>query len=107
MFYLTFDTGFRLGEGEEEDRDTLCLTLETKGVTAVRESKHISPTVIVMRQEHKSISQSRCVQDRCNRSQHARSWRVEPIKGAAKVAASARFVTSCFVAHFAPLPSNL
>ena len=30
MFFLTFDTGFRLRE-EEEDSNTLCITTETKG----------------------------------------------------------------------------
>ena len=91
------DTGFRLGEDEEEDKDTPCITLYTRGVTAFKKSNHLhssetsAPTVIFIKHKHKSFYQSHAthlpghvpllvgcsVQNGSDRSQHARSWCVK------------------------------
>ena len=42
--FLTFDTGFRLGEDEDGDVETRIMTLETKGATTFRDSLHLHPS---------------------------------------------------------------
>ena len=92
MFFLTFDTGFRLGEDEDGDGDTRNIALETKGVAALgiprtfvhlrhwfhshlHEARAQSPTNHLP--AHIPIFVWCSVQNRSCRNQHARSQRVE------------------------------
>ena len=54
MFFLTFEAGFRPGEDEEEDRDTLNITQETKGVTTFRDSPHLHSSETSAEEEKRS-----------------------------------------------------
>ena len=98
MCFSTFQTGLRLGEAEEFDRDTRNIALE--GVAAFRDSQnlHSSETLVPQSSSQgKSISHSPSiqpiislptsqslsgfsVQNRSHRSQRARSRRVESTK---------------------------
>ena len=98
--FLTFDTGFLLGEDEDGDKEAHIITLETKSPTTVAGSCHFFSsdtsvsTMIVIKRDNKpflqlqplislSTSQSLSVdsyETAPYRSQQARSWRVQSTK---------------------------
>ena len=102
-----FETGFRLGEDEEGDRDTRHITLETKGVAAFMDSLRDSSQTSVPQSSSQgrstghlpaqSWSGALCRTAATDLSMHVRGV-LNPPKGAVNVATIAKSFTSWYCA---------